>query len=231
MLRRLEKQLSTSGEPVQWEVIHARMKSPLTITVAAKSVKKQKRLTDKIVRTCVSGLRKLESEPKTPPFFDDEALEAVKKLASVTRHDGAKVKLFIENGEEASVDERAVANVKVIGERARAFVDYSTIEGKLELISTHNGDSFAIWETLTNHKIECLATPEQLEQAKAALRRRVSVSGRVRYRNDKPVTMTVESIRVLREQAELPQPGTMAPINITDGASSEEFIRRLRDAR
>ena len=59
----------------------------------------------------------------------------------------------------------------------------------------------------------------------------MAVSGRLRYRNNKPVLMHVESIRILRNTEELPQAKDIGPLDLTNGMSSEDYVRRLRDAR
>jgi hypothetical protein len=234
MLKGLESHFPHSGEPIQWEIVRALMKSPLSITLAPRPPKGQKRLADKVVKAAIGGLKTLETsgEPQLPPHFDDEVLEAVEKLSSISQT-GTALKVFVPDEEAAQVElgQQTIKRVKELEARARVYVDYGTIEGRLETISVHNGNSFVVWEAMTNNRIECRITPEQLEEAKQLLGKRVAISGRLRYRNHKPISMEVESIKVLRERAELPQPETMKPIDITGGESSEEYIRRLRNAR
>lgn len=125
----------------------------------------------------------------------------------------------------------AAANIRDILEAAsKTLYEYGTIEGMLEVISTHNGDSFTIWEKLTNHRVECKASEKYIEQAKSLLRRRVAVTGKIKYhQRTKPVSMQVESLRALRPSSELPQPAAMAPIDLTGGLASEDYVGKLRD--
>jgi hypothetical protein len=233
MLRNMERHFAGSAEPIRWEIIRAGMQSPLTITVVPRPARGEakKRIGDKVLNAYASGLRILQRKAELPPHFDEDTLEAAQRLASVARDSGTPLKIFTPNQDQFEIDEQVIAHAQEVAAKARKYIDYGTIEGKLELISTHDGDSFSIWETLTGHKIDCHVTPEQLEQAKSLLRHRVAVTGGIRYRNDKPRTVEVEHIRVLREQAELPQPMEIGPIDITGGESSEDYIRRLRDAR
>ena len=69
-----------------------------------------------------------------------------------------------------------------------------------------------------------------MEQAKAALRKRVQVYGRAKYVRGKVTSMEVESIRILREMHELPQPKDIGKVDITSGLSSEDYVRGMRDA-
>ena len=79
-----------------------------------------------------------------------------------------------------------VRHVGEIEEKARIFIEYATIEGRLEEVSIHETEHVNLWESLTNHKIECRVSPDILEQAKTVLGRRVALSGRLRYRNNRP---------------------------------------------
>jgi hypothetical protein len=146
---------------------------------------------------------------------------------------GAQLTLSAPDEDPVTPSPRVVENIdQVVTKAARVTTEYATIEGKLELISTHNVDSFAVWESLGNTRIECrVSNPEQLELAKALLRRRVAVSGLARYRNGKPTYIQVENVRLLREASELPQPDHIGKIDITSGLDAEDYIRRMRDAQ
>jgi hypothetical protein len=130
---------------------------------------------------------------------------------------------------EVTPTERTVAHIRQVVEKARVYLDYGTLEGRLEEISVHGGYRFTIWEELTNYRIECSISPDRLEEAKALLGHRVGVSGRIRYRNHRPTTIHVEGIRRLRGVNELPQLEGIEPIDITGGLRSEEYVRRMRD--
>jgi hypothetical protein len=233
MLRNIEAHFVGDGDPLRWEIVRAGMASPLSITLVARAPRGQakQRTGDKVVKAWVGGLRAIEEGAHLPEHFDEETLEAAKRLASVATEDGPTLKIFSPGEEEIELDERAVANVQEIVAKAKHYIDFGTIEGMLEQISIHKGPSFSIWESLTNYRVDCQATLEQLEKAKELLGRRVAITGRIRYKNHKPQSIDIESIRILRPSAALPQPRDIGPIDITGGASSEDYVRRLRDAR
>lgn len=228
MLRTIERSMAQSGDTIHWDVVHARMSSPLTMGFMARGAG---RLGTKIVKTCVDGFRQLEKKAVAPKGFDDEALEAAERLAAISEK-GPKLKLYVPDEPPAVLTKQTVTHLKEISEKARVYIEYTTIEGRLEEISIRHTDHVNVWETLTNSRIECRVTAEQMEEAWKAIRARVprvAIAGRLRYRNNRPTLMLVESIRVLRTAAELPQPQDIGPIDITGGVSSEEYIRRLRD--
>lgn len=231
MLRNIERHFPHTGDPIAWRITRASMRSPLTMTLTPVAPqKKVRKLGLKIAAAWVMGLKLLEATPALPPHFDDYTLESAKKFVSVSKGDGPALKVF-GHKESVTPTTRTIEHAEELEARARVYIDYATIEGRLEVISTHKVDSFFIWEVLTNHRIECFSTPELFDQAKNLLRKRVAISGRAKYRNNRPVSINVEEIRVLREQGELPQRSDIGPFDITGGTSSEEHVRRFRDAK
>jgi len=125
---------------------------------------------------------------------------------------------------------RSDANDLGIVAKAPRYSDVSTVEGRLEAISVHDRPALSIWDMLTNDKIECLVNDAQLATGLTLLRKRVAVTGVVKYVNHVPKSVQVDSFDVLPEMESLPQPQNIRPINITNGLSSEEHVRRIRDA-
>jgi hypothetical protein len=228
MLRNVGQDFTPTGAVIHWEVVAASLRSPLSMTFAPRvqgngvlAVVGRQTAT-----ACVHGLRQLEKRPSLPDHFNEDALLAAQKLVK-----GAKVTLAVDRNKGFMPTSAAVDHISQIIEKARIYLDYGALEGRLEEISVHDSPSFAIWESFTNHKIDCAIDSDRLEEAKGLLGKRVAVSGRIRYRNHKPTSIQVESVRRLRDESELPQLENMPPIDITSGLSSEEYIRRMRDAQ
>ena len=233
MLRSVGQEFTPAGTVVRWEVVAASMRSPLTMRLrAAQGNGRLPRAYGKrIAEACVHGLAKLEREPELPPHFNDDALLAVQKLVKGTQKEGAKMTVAFDRAESVTPTAQAVENIKRVVEKARIYIDYGTLEGRLEEVSIHGGPHFVIWEALTNHRVECAVASELLDESMRLMGRRVAVTGRVRYRNRKPTLIQVESFRPLRDVNELPQLETMPPIDIAGGLSPEEYVRRMRDAQ
>jgi hypothetical protein len=234
MLRAIEARVFARDVEVRWDVVRVKMRSPLTMTFAPRVKvrgKPRPAYGNRIVKACIQGVKKIEKGSLPPATFSEEALDAAKKLVKSVTADGTTVAFASDGRKKVRLTEKTVQHIDEIVAKARLYVDYSTIEGRVEVVSIHEGNSVFIWETLTRHRIECsFRDDEQFNRAVALLGKRVAVAGRVHYRNHIPRTITVEEpIRMLRDAADLPQPKSIGPIDITGGLSSEDHVRRMRD--
>ncbi|HLN30460.1 MAG TPA: OB-fold nucleic acid binding domain-containing protein [Gemmataceae bacterium] len=231
MLRSLEEDFAPRGSDIRWEIVRARMQSPLTLTFLPSVKGKPARgIGNRIAKACVRGIEEMEKEPTLPKHFKEETLDAVQKLIKTVNDDGGKV-TFSSNGKKVSPGVEAVKNIHAVIETARRYIDYGTIEGQLQTVSVRGTQHFFTYETFTDNKVMCSVTPEQFQQWMSLLGKRVAVTGRIRYRNHQPQGINVENIRVLRDSSELPQLAEIPPIDITSGLPAEEYVRRMRDAQ
>lgn len=236
LLRDLERAATAGGEEIRWEVIRASMQSPLELTIAPKKSRAAvMRSAERVVKQYTGGFRLLSREPTAPPEFDEATLRAVEKMVEGIGKENAKLSISAPDEEPVEISPAVAENVKRAVEKAErvgTLYEVGTIEGMLEEISTHGRDNFTIWEVLTNHRVECaVANAEQFENAKQWLRGRVAVSGRIKYKNRKPVTIAVEQMRLMKLRTALPQPSDIGKVDITGGISSEEYVRRLRNGK
>jgi hypothetical protein len=233
MLRSLEREIIV-GEPttVHWEVAKASMRSPLSIMFVPRVVGGRPGVGRKIVATCVRGIKEIQSSPNLPRHFNERSLEAAKELVMVAHKEGVKIAFGTNHKDAVQLTDMAAVNIQEVLEKAPISLDFDTVEGTLEIISIHKRPSFCVYETLTNKRIDCrTATTDQFQQAVAWIGKRVSVTGRVRYRSHQPELIYVDGMELMPEMTQLPQPRDMEPINITEGLSSEEHVRRMRDAQ
>jgi hypothetical protein len=235
ILRNVGNDFAPSDATVRWEVVAASMRSPLTLAFAPRVQGGHNgHIGAKLIGACVSGIRQVEKKAILPPHFNEAALNAVQRLHQVAAGDGAKVTVSSNGKRPITLTPKTVEHVKAIVAKARIYVDYGTIEGRLEILSVHQHDSFFLFETLTNKRIECIvADEEQFKEAISLLlkRTRVAVTGMIKYRNHEPKTLNVENIRRLKGSNELPQSKDMPPIDIADGMDPAEYVRRIRDAQ
>ena len=111
----------------------------------------------------------------------------------------------------------------------------STIDGKLEQINIHNrANTFRIYPSLppASH-ISCEFPQELLEKVQSSLGYFVSVSGECLYRPDAvfPYKIIVQEMAVLPPAEELPHMKDLFGLasGCTNGKSSEQFVREMRD--
>ncbi|HHV79053.1 MAG TPA: hypothetical protein GXX40_05505 [Firmicutes bacterium] len=110
--------------------------------------------------------------------------------------------------------------------------DLGSVEGRLEMVTVHEKNQFNVYDELTGHCICCYFKPELLEKVKAGLKKRVSVSGLIRYAATGRLAQVVaESIDVLSDDSKLPSIEEMIGVapNITNGLPLEDYLRRLKD--
>lgn len=236
VLRELDAQMSENQRAgMQWEVVKVSMNSPLTMTLGAKIPTNRRDNSADVVRTFLRGLATFEKSATVPKYFNDDALSETRKLVNLLNNGVARLEFSSTGEEKVTPTLHSAANIDEIVNKQHAFYyEETTVEGRLEVLSAHNGTRLSIWDVLTNTKVECLVNDEQLEGAKAAFRKRVAVTGRAKVtRKGKPLSIKVESIRVLRETGELPQAkdfeGT-GRVDITGGVDSAEYIRGMRNA-
>jgi len=230
MLKNLEPEFVAADIPIRWEVVRVSMRSPLRLTLAPRiEGRRAKTIARQLVKTCLRGVQRIEKGASPPKHFNEEALESTLKIFEITRKEGAAITLSSDHQDEITLTEQSAKHIAEIVSKARLYMDFGTIEGQLELISVHERESFSVWETYTNRRIDCLVNSEQFQTAKDLLGKRVAVTGRVKYRNHVPKSIQVESLSRLRDESELPDLKDIAPIDITGGLSSEEHVRRMRN--
>jgi len=228
-LKALEPKLLVKYEAVKWKIVHASMNSPMMISLRPIGKKREVAKAKKAAKVFFDGVRAIALYPSRPKYFDDAALEAASKLGGT--QDGKGITIHIPGELPITPPESVRTNAKLVmaSGGSGTYQEVGSIEGQLDNILTHDGFGLQIWESFTNIKIDCIVTEPQIEEAKTLLRRRVSVSGLVKYRNDKPVSIKVDNFRPLRERSELPQREDFARFNITGDLLPEEYIRAGRD--
>ncbi len=93
----------------------------------------------------------------------------------------------------------------LLTERAE-YSDYGTIDGKLQAIQESGGIlKIKIKDPLFPRAIECSLPESMIEEALSTFRRRVEISGLIKYRkNGTPVSINVENIEVMPDDDDLP---------------------------
>lgn len=229
-LKALEPKLLVKYEAIKWKIVHASMNSPMTISLRPIGKKREVAKARKAAKVFIDGVRAIATNPSRPVYFDDAALEAASKLGGTADGRG-RITIQIPGELPVTPPESVRTNAKLVmaSSGTGTYQEAGSIEGQLDNILTHDGLGLQIWETFTNIKIDCIVSAPQIEEAKKYLQRRVSVSGLVKYRHDKPVSIKVHDFKPLRERHELPQREDFAGFNITGDLLPEEYIRAGRD--
>jgi len=159
------------------------------------------------------GLDSLESEAKVPRFYTESALESARDLSRIAfgrRQNGVPVRVL--SRERSRVVTRNVSkNVSEILDWK--YEDLGTVEGTLEVVSAHNGYEFRVYEPVWTRVVRCTFDENLLRDALASFKKRVEVSGLVRYTKDGfPVSIKVAKIAEFPDPSDLPSVRSMRGI-------------------
>jgi len=137
------------------------------------------------------------------------------------------------NGDDYSVDRRFVKYIEL--EIVAEEQCFGTVEGDLDQINVHKGiNIFYIYPQIGPNRVKCHFPESLLNDAKAAIGFQVAVVGLLKYqaRSNYPNEINVEEIEVYPDETELPTMTDLRGLapNATGELSSEEFVRKLRDA-
>jgi len=220
-----------SKNTVSWMLKEASIRSPLRMTFIATPKQGIERWSGGWSDTYVDIFESLEAGGDLPANVQPKTANRARRLVSVLDDGISQVSFISRSNKEVAPTQRVSARVQELEEYAKSsYVDYHEIEGKLEDLSVHGGNRFAIYDTVTGDRIECNINESDIPRAYELLRQRVSVVGRVKYRKGRPVEIDIDKFSKMPNRDELPQGEDIRGINLTDGMESSEYIREMRDA-
>lgn len=151
-----------------------------------------------VLRAIREGAASIETSSEVPRYFSEAGLQRMRELASIRSREIDTVKLIVD-GAPVRLSHHTTAHVDdILGVKSKAL---GAIEGKLQMMTQRGGLKFAIYDDLTDRRVECSVTPEMFEEIKAAFGKRVSVYGIVSYRgNGVPDNIKVQEFRVLSKE-------------------------------
>ena len=157
-----------------------------------------------LVGTIASGFRQLErrAELERPHGFNDDAMAGVKRLASLSNDE---LTVTVKSDEfEQKVTTQSIASVDSY--LAPAYVSDGMLDGELMVISAKNEKlELRLIDSITGSKVRCIVSEKLESQILPAFRRRIEVSGEIKYRADgRPVLITVKEFKLLPKDDELP---------------------------
>ena len=234
VLRDLDAKISkTNQKTLRWEIVEVAMNSPLTVTIAGRPRAAKTPYSKQVAKKYREGIRLLEHEAKSPPYFSAASIQKTKKLITY-RPEGVETVTFDDPESRQTPirpTKQLVENVKTVLNKT-FYTSPTTLEGRLEKLDVHGRFSFVIYDTLNNHPIHCEFDEAMFERIPDLLRRRVLVEGDAKFDRitSQPISIIVRDINKLRESSELPRFAKGEYIDITGGVESAEFIRRSRDA-
>ena len=185
---------------------------------------------DRIISAALSGLGTIEREPSRPDHFTDDALKRARALAVSVAPNKGSIAIFGGEGsmapQQVLLTRRIVVNVDQL--MGTTSVAVGSVEGALEALSIHGGVQFAIYDAITDRRIQCKCDRETLDQVIGYLGCRLSVSGEVRFNvQGEPTSIRVDSFSPLG-RGPLPQAKDMRGLFSDDQVDINEWSRYVR---
>lgn len=157
-----------------------------------------------VVHAIYTGFKELaQKSPQRPDHFNDIALERARELGKLQDGKAVSNVQVRRSRNRVTVTETFVRNIdRILG---GSLVEVGTIEGRLRMISDTGGLHVGVWEALSERFVRCNIPPNLIDAVMAAFRKRVAVSGRIRYRaTGEPVSIDVERFDVFPDAKDLP---------------------------
>lgn len=214
--------LDSNRGAIVWNIEEISKSSPLSLTIRGEQLGDVKQDID-IVRVFLESVETMNARPERKQLFPRENLDNLKHIVTLL-DDGVGSIVFSAGEKTVRPTQHIAANIDALSDR---HSEWTTIDGRLEMVTAHRKREFRVYDRLTGESVVCTFKKDMEELVRDGLLRRVVVSGEARYQFGRPHRINVESMQVLRDAGirydDLP------PINITDGLSAAEYVRRLRD--
>ncbi len=181
--------------------------SPGSINLAASGESRKDRdrvPVAQVVYAVYSGFQELaKKSPGRPEYFTDNALEKTRDLIKLQDGKSVSTVQIRRSRSRVTLNEKVLVNVeRLLG---GTLAEIGAIEGKLDMVSFHGGLQVGVWDALTDKMVRCQVPPSLEPKVMAALKRRVSISGKIRYRpNGDPVSIDADGIEIFPDVSQLP---------------------------
>jgi hypothetical protein len=160
---------------------------------------------DNIYEKIEDGIEIIENEAKEPDRFTEGALRHIRELASVVgtdETDDTRVRVWTKR-RPVPITHKAVAHVAVL--LSTQYEDFGTVEGWIHVISDQGALHVFVAEPVWNRRIRCYFDENMLPLFLAAFRKRVELTGRIKYRRDgKPISIEATALSEFPESEDLP---------------------------
>jgi hypothetical protein len=204
LLLNVTEEISKGGKRPLWNM-SVREGSTVFVARAVPDVE-----TKKAAREAIKRVKRTVGQIERGKFNFNElpqrALYAVRELASLPAHlnrTGISTVSIANGGKPLPLTSKTADFLKKnLGAQKSA---YGSIEGKLSTISERGTFQFVVFDALTDRGVNCFLEQSKFKEAHSAFGKRVTVFGLVQYdRDGKPLSIKVESIRVLKDLSEFP---------------------------
>lgn len=206
---------------LRWRIVEMTKKSPPTITIENSAGLA-------LAIFFLAGMKQLEEAPSQP--FAPRAMRPASRLAGRVGVTVDKVVFSAPNAEPVSPTQAVAIHAKA-AMNAKFYWVETSLEGRIEIVNIHGKPKFSIFDH-DGIEIKCRFKDDMFDKVKQYINHRVIVSGRVKYKNetDVPLSIAASEIESL-DEGDPPKAFSELPvIDVTGGVPSDIFVRRMRDA-
>ncbi len=161
----------------------------------------------KIVKTRVKqSFSAIGKGSEIPNELSDKALRHVHNLALISERNqksNTKVHILVDKRQMGLTHKFCINSGKLIEIVFRE--DYGSIEGKLKLVSSVDGITIVVYDSLWNKAVKCHVDRALLNDAIKNFEKRVEVIGKIQYdKNGIPLFVNAEQIRAFPDDSHIP---------------------------
>jgi hypothetical protein len=236
ILNDLDTNITGTGEPVlEWVVSDITAKNSVTGTLASQPRHERIPLGHdaRVARTYYNGWTVIEGEARTPEYYSDRGLRAAKSTLKLIGREGVtgySVESDLTSDGTVELTARAAVNVDLLIKPGQKAI--GSIEGRLSVISLKTKTPrLEIVTSVGKKVVSCQFAASLLDDVKAALGKRVLVSGTIVYNSKgEPQKIAMDPPIRLLHQERLPSTSEMSGAfpDLTGDLTTAQYLELVR---
>lgn len=152
----------------------------------------------------LDGVGKLETGLRSE-FFSDKAIDCARNIASLFKKKDSQPSVNLIGGKDTFQPVTRNTVVKASEILDPAYTEDGAVDGVLEKLSAHGGFNFVVYDPIDDRAIQCEVNESLMDKAWQSWRKRVEVTGKVRYRRDgMAVSVKAVDIFPFPEKSDIP---------------------------
>jgi len=210
-----------------YRIIDLSHSSPARVVFEAVPFTNEENNTDIIINRFFKGLQDVINGI-IPEYYDYKIFDSLKKIGS----SNITEILLSHNNKNINIPKNLSTSIDELLGPDEIIED--SITGMLEMLNIHASKKFHIYPVIGPKKVVCNFCGDLLEQkAIDGIKHYVNVEGDFKYKklSPFPYVVDVKNIEIYPDEDELPSLSDLCGVapDATNGMSSEDFIRRIRD--
>jgi hypothetical protein len=235
VLRKVQGQvLGPRAARVHWVLVGLRDGSAVAELEARPEGEVSGELVERVADAYVDGIRQWADDPSIrPPYFDFDAVEALRDLAIALRRYGIG-SLTTVHVDAPTQPQGVVPPMEPddqLTDAAEAQRALGSVIGRIDAINLHEKREATLWDEVDHARVVLTFPEDMVEQVRQALRRRVEASGEIIEDDDgRPQRVRLEELDVLPADEELPPLAGLVGLfpDLTDGQDPIDWVHEQR---